>query len=90
MYKIIVSPNAQEDLNKLKKSNPLAFKKALKLLIELAQHPYTGTGKPERLKYNYSGYYSRRITKEHRLVYFIDEDIITVLVVSVSSHYNDK
>lgn len=90
MYIVVLSPNAKADLEKLRKSNPLAFKKASKLLVELVYHPYTGTGKPERLKYDYSGYYSRRITKEHRLVYMVDEGVVTVMVVSVSSHYEDK
>ncbi|MDH6343018.1 toxin YoeB [Parabacteroides sp. PFB2-12] len=90
MYKIIISPNAKKDLAELQKADPPAFKKASKLLEELMLHPYTGTGKPKRLKHNYAGYYSRRITQKHRLVYTVNEEIITVLVISVSSHYNDK
>ncbi|MDL2208012.1 Txe/YoeB family addiction module toxin [Parabacteroides sp. OttesenSCG-928-O15] len=90
MYKIIISPNAKKDLGELQKADPSAFRKASKLLEELMLHPYTGTGKPKRLKHNYAGYYSRRISQKHRLVYTVNEGTITVLVVSVSSHYNDK
>jgi toxin YoeB len=54
------------------------------------EHPYTGTGKPKPMKYEFSGCYSRRITKKHRLVYSVDDDKVIVLVLSVSGHYNDK
>ena len=47
MYIITYSPRAKEGLAKLKKSEPAAFKKATKLLNEIALHPYTGTGHPE-------------------------------------------
>jgi toxin YoeB len=60
----------------------------LKLLDELIEHPATGTGKPEKMKY--ADCYSRRITKKHRLVYSIDNDKIVVLVLSASGHNDDK
>ena len=47
MYTLEFAPQALEDLSKLKKSEPAAFKKAGKLLVELQEHPKTGTGKPE-------------------------------------------
>lgn len=47
MYKLVFAPQAIEDLSILKKSEPAAFKKAGKLLVELQEHPKTGTGKPE-------------------------------------------
>ncbi|NLJ00054.1 MAG: Txe/YoeB family addiction module toxin, partial [Bacteroidales bacterium] len=50
----------------------------------------TGTGKPEALKGNRKGQWSRRITREHRLIYEIHEDIITVLIISASGHYGEK
>ncbi len=55
------------------------------LLNEIAEHPYEGTGKPESLKYELSGYWSRRITKEHRLIYEVDGD--RVLILSAKGHY---
>lgn len=55
MYKLIFAPQALEDLSKLKKSEPAAFKKAGRLLAELQEHPQTGTGKPEQLKGDRSG-----------------------------------
>ena len=68
-YKIIFSSDAQKDLKILQKKAPLALPKLAVLLDELKIHPRTGTGQVEPLK-GYDGtVYSRRITKEHRLIY---------------------
>ncbi len=51
-------------------------KKINKLLKEISRHPYSGLGKPEPLKYKYKGFWSRRITSEHRLIYkYIENEI---------------
>jgi toxin YoeB len=68
----------------------LAFKKVKKLLEELINHPYTGTGNPELLKYDYIGFYSCRISQKHRLIYSVNNNEIIVSVVSAKGHYNDK
>jgi len=90
MYKILFSDKATEDLRALKKSEPQAFKKAISLIEELADHPKTGRGKPTLKKYDLAGFYARKITDKHRLVYSIDDLTITVEVVSTRGHYNDK
>ena len=54
------------------------------------EHPETGTGKPEALRGNLSGKWSRRITDKHRLIYEIRNDHIDVLVINTYGHYNDK
>ncbi len=90
MYKIGLSIQAEEDLLSLKKSEPNAYKKALELIQELALHPKTGTGKPQLKKYDLAGLYSRRITQKHRLVYSIDDHVVTVFVISAKGHYDDK
>ena len=59
MYTLVFAPQAIEDLSKLKKSEPAAFKKAGKLLTELQEHPKTGTGKPEPLSGDRAGQWSR-------------------------------
>ncbi len=82
--------DAEEDLKRLAKSEPKAYAKALNLLSELADHPTFGTGKPERLKGNLAGRWSRRITDKHRLVYRIEDDVVIVLVLSAYGHYDDK
>jgi toxin YoeB len=90
MYIIDFVPEAAKDVIRLRKSDAQAYKKLQKLIEELKEHPTTGTGQIEQLKGNYSGYWSRRITKQYRLIYTIHEDIVTVEIVSVGSHYGDK
>ncbi|MFV8354285.1 Txe/YoeB family addiction module toxin [Flavobacterium sp. XS2P14] len=55
--------------------------------MELQEHPYTGTGQVEQLKYYEVQTLSRRINREHRLVYRIQEQFVTVLVLSAFGHY---
>lgn len=71
-------------------SEPKAYKKALKLIAELYQSPRTGTGKPEQLKGEPKGRWSRRITKKHRLVYEIRDTEVIVLVLTAYGHYENK
>ncbi|MBR3302871.1 MAG: Txe/YoeB family addiction module toxin [Bacteroidales bacterium] len=88
-YKIIIAPQAEEDLRRLKKSEPRAFAKAGRIMLELMEHPQTGIGKPERLLGSRSGQWSRRINKKHRLIYEIAETIVTVYILSSYGHYDD-
>ncbi|MFN5593583.1 MAG: Txe/YoeB family addiction module toxin, partial [Aphanizomenon sp.] len=62
------------------------FKKILELIKDIQREPFSGIGKPERLKYELQGYWSRRITDEHRLVYKIEEDLLIIL--SCKYHYD--
>ena len=88
MYKVKFTPEANRGLELYKKSgNTAQFKKISKFVKELREHPETGTGKPEKLKHKYSGYWSRRIDSENRMVYRIEKEIITVTVFSVKGHY---
>ncbi len=57
------------------------------LLKECKRTPFAGTGKPEALKGNYRGHWSRRITQEHRLVYRVEGEAI--VVVQCRFHYGD-
>ncbi len=87
-YAVEFTDEALSDIEKLKKSgNTAVIKKIRRLLDELKDHPHTGTGKPERLKHDYSGYWSRRINREHRLIYAIEEQKVIVAVVSMYGHY---
>ena len=88
-YKIIYARKAEEDLVLLLKNEPASYKKALKLISELYDHPRTGTGHPEPLK-GRQNQWSRRITKKHRIVYEIIDDRVLVLVLTAYGHYNDK
>lgn len=89
-YTLYFTEEAKKDLAGLKKNEPAVFRKAKVLLKELQEHPVTGTGKPKPLGYGYKGFFSRRITQKHRLVYSINNEKFTVLVVAASGHYNDK
>ena len=81
-----ISKQAHEDIEYYKSAgNKVILKKLLILLEELAEHPFSGTGKPEPLKHNLSGAWSRRINKEHRLIYELHDDI--VLILSARGHY---
>jgi toxin YoeB len=68
-----------------KTGNKAVLKKLLTLLEELEQHPFSGTGKPEPLKFELSGMWSRRINKEHRLIYEVEDDVVFIL--SAKGHY---
>ena len=88
-YQVIIKATAEKDLSKHKKSGDLAsIKKIIKILNELKDHPYTGSGNPEPLKFELSGYWSRRINKKDRLIYEVHDDIVTVFVVSALGHYS--
>ena len=61
------------------------LKKINRLIKEIKRDPFEGIGEPEPLKYNWSGYWSRRITIEHRLVYKVTDDAL--LIAQCRYHY---
>ncbi|MDO3410134.1 Txe/YoeB family addiction module toxin [Saccharibacillus sp. CPCC 101409] len=69
----------QEDRKVLKKINTL--------IKDIERNGYTGMGKPEPLRHNLSGYWSRRITDKDRLIYRIDEQ--NIYIIGCKEHYND-
>jgi toxin YoeB len=89
-YKVIISQPADRELKNLKKNEPQAFKKAMGLIVELREHPTTGTGHPKPLGGNMTGKWSRRITEKHRLIYKILEEQAIVSIFSAYGHYYDK
>jgi toxin YoeB len=87
---VIFSPKAVEDLKFWKKSGNKIIQKKISNLIEaIQQSPYEGIGKPEPLKHNLSGAWSRRINHEHRLVYEVNErnEIVILDILSLKGHY---
>ena len=77
---------AREDLEYWKKANNNVVLRKIRTLIEsIIETPYHGIGKPESLKHNLSGCWSRRISQEHPIIYEIDRDIIYIL--SIKGHY---
>jgi toxin YoeB len=89
-YTIRFSDEAEKVIAKYKKSNPIAFKKISRLLVEISKHPKEGTGHPEPLIKGNSVTYSRRISANNRLIYDVYNDIVVVLILSVEGHYGDK
>ena len=68
-----------EDYLYWQKTDKNVLKRINLLLKDISRNPFAGIGKPEPLKHNYRGYWSRRITDEHRLIYKIDKDEIQVI-----------
>lgn len=90
-YTVALSPLSKKELLALQKLNDTALiRKVDKLFLELSEHPTTGTGKPERLKGDLSGYWSRRLNKKERIIYRIDDSVILVYIISIKGHYGDK
>lgn len=74
----------------LKSGDKGSIKKIEKILIELTETPYSGIGNPEPLRYELSGFWSRKINQKDRMIYKVDEDVVTVFVVSAMGHYSNK
>nr|WP_294785906.1 Txe/YoeB family addiction module toxin [uncultured Flavobacterium sp.] len=90
-FRVEITKVAFQDIEKHKKSgNKIAVKNIAKILIDLTENPYEGFGNPEQLKYEYSGYWSRRINQKDRLIYKVDDEVVTVFVISAMGHYSDK
>ena len=85
---IIFLPKSKEHLDFFKKvNNPVILQKIRQLLEAISGNPYSGIGKPEQLKHNLSGLWSRRINQEHRIVYEVVEVDNVFLIHSLKGHY---
>lgn len=90
-YTVIIEKQADEDIKNIIKSGDKASIKNIQIFLnELEEHPATGKGNPKELKHDLSGYWSRRINKKDRLIYKIDDEFITVIIVSALGHYYDN
>ena len=91
-YIVHLSESAKAELVNIKKSGDrITIKKIANMLIELQEHPRTGTGQVEHLKhFVYPETWSRRINKQYRMIYEIHDMEVYVVVVSLRSHYGDK
>jgi toxin YoeB len=86
--RIIFSKNAWEDYISWQIEDKKILKKINNLIKEIQRTPYEGIGKPEPLKFDLAGLWSRRIDLEHRLVYKIDNG--DILIYACKYHYDDK
>jgi toxin YoeB len=85
MRELLFMPKAWQDLGWWIQNDLKALKKIYSLLENTSKTPFEGLGQPEPLKSNYSGYWSRRINLEDRLVYKVEERFI--IVHSLFGHY---
>ncbi|PKP10366.1 MAG: Txe/YoeB family addiction module toxin [Bacteroidetes bacterium HGW-Bacteroidetes-4] len=83
---ITFTENAWDDYLYWQKTDKKAVKKINSLLKEIRRTPFEGTGKPEALKYDLSGYWSRRLENEHRLVYQVSEN--EIIIYACRFHYD--
>ena len=81
----VFSERAWDDYLYWQKTDRKTLNRINTLLEEIARTPFSGTGKPEPLKYALSGYWSRRVTRQDRLVYRVEGD--AVLVAQIRYHY---
>ncbi|MBM6821316.1 Txe/YoeB family addiction module toxin [Fusobacterium mortiferum] len=82
------SDEAWEDFQYWLQNDKKTLKRILLIIQDIDRNGYTGIGKPEPLKHNLSGYWSRRIDEANRIVYKIENDIIKI--AQCGSHYRDK
>jgi toxin YoeB len=88
MREIQLRPEAIEDLQDLMTINKKLVERVLRMLKECRKTPFEGIGKPEPLKGDMKGYWSRRVDDEHRMVYEVTDDLI--IIYGVKGHYGDK
>jgi toxin YoeB len=79
------TPAAFNEYNDWFESNPQVIQRIKTLIRDIDRDPFKGIRKPEPLKGNWSGYWSRRIDQEHRLIYKVTQDYI--LIVKCKGHY---
>jgi toxin YoeB len=89
MYRVVFTGQAKKDYSYwVSSGNAKIVKKISELLEDIAAHPFTGIGKPEPLKYELAGKWSRRINAEHRIIYSVNKDLIEVYVFAMRHHYS--
>jgi toxin YoeB len=83
--KLIFSEHAWDDYLYWQRSDRKILERINKLIKEIQRSPFEGTGKPEPLKHGLTGYWSRRITEEHRIVYKVERE--SLLIAQLRCHY---
>ncbi len=84
---ITFSKNSWEDYSSWLKEDKNMLKKINELILDIQRTPFEGKGKPEPLKYDLSGLWSRRLDREHRLVYRVKDE--ELLIYSCRYHYDN-
>lgn len=83
--KLVFAEKAWEDYLYWQSTDKKVLKRVNTLIKDIKRSPFKGIGDPEPLKYNWSGFWSRRITKEHRMVYAVEKD--SILIAQCRFHY---
>lgn len=78
MLRLTWTENALEDLDWWQQHDPKMLKRIIQLCLEICKNPTKGVGKPEPLKFDFQGYWSRRINQEHRIIYAFDDKQVTI------------
>ncbi|MBR1575824.1 MAG: Txe/YoeB family addiction module toxin [Bacteroidales bacterium] len=86
-YRIALLPQAEEDLAYWLQTDLRTVVRIKRLLKDISDHPYSGLGKPEPLKWTLSGKWSRRINRKDRIIYKVDGDRVLVFVLAMRYHY---
>ncbi len=87
MYEIELTAEAERDLVFWSKNDKKTLKRIRALIANMQETPYTGLGKPEALRHEWSGFYSRRIDSRNRLVYAVNEDQQLITIHQMRYHY---
>ena len=82
---LVFSENAWDDYQYWLRTDKKLLKRLNSLIRDIQRSPYEGIGKPEPLKHGLSGYWSRRVTDEHRIVYKVDDDAL--FIAQARYHY---
>ena len=85
MRRIAFHPEAFEQFTAWAREDPTLFERITRLITETARDPFQGIGKPEPLRHQLKGFWSRRINDEHRLVYQVTAEALTI--ASCRFHY---
>jgi toxin YoeB len=82
---ILFEVKAFEEYNEWARMDKKVFQRISKLIMEIRRNPFSGTGKPEPLKHELGGCWSRRIDDVNRLVYVVEDDVLRI--ISCKNHY---
>lgn len=81
-------PEAWEEYLYWQKQDPKTLERINTIIKETRREPFMGIGKPEPLRSNLTGWWSRRITREHRIVYKVENDML--IIMQCRFHYSDR
>lgn len=85
MKKIAFLPRGFDEFNQWAKEDKKIYNKIVKLIKDIQRDPFSGLGKPEALKYELAGLWSRRIDERHRLAYKVNDE--EIVIISCRFHY---